>query len=43
MRLFRVADDREPVFLGHVEVEHDESGTLVSISAAQAFAAVAVA
>src|SRR6476659_9230310 len=36
-----VADDRKPVFLGHVEVEHHEIGRAALDGAAQAFAAIA--
>src|SRR3954452_20630045 len=36
-----VTDDRQPVFLGHVEVEHDEVGHRGLDLLAQAFAAVA--
>src|SRR5882757_10028788 len=36
-----VADDRQPVFLGHVEVQHHEIGHAGLDGAAQAFAAVA--
>src|SRR6185436_15123561 len=36
-----VADDREPVFLGHVEVEHHEIRYIGFDNAAQALAAVA--
>src|SRR5204863_2935974 len=36
-----VADDGQPVFLGHVEVEHDEIGHAAFDGAAQALAAVA--
>src|SRR5258705_10186592 len=36
-----VADDRQPVFFGHVEVEHHKVGHAVLDGAAQAFAAVA--
>src|SRR5882672_10400941 len=37
----QVADDRKPVFLGHVEVEHDEVGHVGLDLLAQAFSAVA--
>src|SRR6185312_8966155 len=37
----QVANDRKPVFLGHVEVEHDEVGHAGLDLLAQAFAAVA--
>src|SRR3954469_11596430 len=37
----QVANDRKPVFLGHVEVEHDEVRHVGLDHAAQAFAAVA--
>src|SRR5437867_2081055 len=37
----QVANDREPVFLGHVEVEHDEVGHVGLDHGAQAFSAVA--
>src|ERR1700716_470775 len=38
---FQVANDRQPVFLGHVEVEHHEVGHLGLDHAAQAFSPVA--
>src|SRR6202048_2303328 len=37
----QVADDRKPVFLGHVEIEHHEIGNIGFDRAAQALAAVA--
>src|SRR5712671_120023 len=38
---FQVADDRKPVFLRHIQVEHDEIGHVDFDRAAQALAAVA--